>query len=110
MTERPVYPLSRCCVPFCRRWSKRFETEWLCGEHWRLVDRGLKRFRTKRLKEIALLFEKIDGILKATDQEAQPDQAAGLKVRLWHTSRRWHRLERATWSKMKKQAIERAAA
>lgn len=28
-----------CCVPFCRRSTGRTEfTEWLCGEHWRLVD------------------------------------------------------------------------
>jgi len=41
-----------CCVPGCRRWSTKFKHEWLCGDHWRLVDRRLKVYRTKRLKRL----------------------------------------------------------
>lgn len=33
-----------CCVPFCRRTTKRTDcTEWVCGKHWRSVDAGRRR-------------------------------------------------------------------
>jgi hypothetical protein len=48
----------RCLVPFCRRSRgdrkndpvDRYD-EWLCGEHWRLVDRRIRRLhrRAQRL-------------------------------------------------------------
>lgn len=78
MADRPRYPRTGCVVPFCRRTSTLFPSEWICGDHWRLVDRSLKMFRTKRLKA------------------AQRNR------------KRWERLERATWRRMKRQAIERA--
>ena len=29
----------KCCVPFCRHTTGRTEfSEWLCGDHWRLID------------------------------------------------------------------------
>lgn len=29
-----------CCVPFCRHTTKRVEfLEWICGDHWRLIDK-----------------------------------------------------------------------
>jgi len=31
----------RCCVPFCRRTRKNVDphmAEWICGDHWRLLD------------------------------------------------------------------------
>ncbi len=35
MTER-----LGCCVPFCRRTTRRVEfAEWICGNHWRLVGK-----------------------------------------------------------------------
>jgi hypothetical protein len=48
---------SSCIVPFCRRWSTKFPGEWLCGEHWRGVDRALKRLRTKLHKRLDRVIE-----------------------------------------------------
>lgn len=84
MTARPRYPRSSCCVPFCRRTSTLFRDEWICGEHWRLVDRDLKRLRTRLM-----------GRFKRRRQT--------MAVR-----RAWFRIEQATWRRMKRQAIERA--
>ena len=96
MSPRPRYPKSGCCVPFCRRTSTLFKSEWLCGMHWRLVDRALKRFRTKRLRQLYRAWEEA----KAQD----PNSRATFKA--W---RQWHRSERLIWRRMKRQAIERAA-
>lgn len=35
--------MTQCCVPFCRRWTKRTFGEYLCAAHWKLVDKPLKR-------------------------------------------------------------------
>lgn len=35
----------RCCVPFCRKTRKNelgFD-EWLCGDHWRLIDKARRQ-------------------------------------------------------------------
>ena len=44
-----IYPRIGCAVPFCRRGSRTFQPGWefLCATHWRLVDRELKRLRTR---------------------------------------------------------------
>lgn len=84
MSERQRYPRSGCCVPFCRRTSTLFRDEWICGEHWRLVDRDLKRLRTRLL----IRFKR------------RPQTMA--------VRRAWLRIEQATWRRMKRQAIERA--
>jgi hypothetical protein len=80
MTERARYPRTSCIVPFCRRTSTLFKHERVCAEHWRLVDRDLKRFRTRHLKRLG--------------------RARNL--------RRWHAAEALIWRRMKRQAIERA--
>jgi hydroxyacyl-ACP dehydratase HTD2-like protein with hotdog domain len=34
----------KCCVPFCRRTTARADfTEWICGEHWRLLPLRARR-------------------------------------------------------------------
>lgn len=112
------YPRSRCCVPFCRRTSTRFPQEWVCGEHWRLVDRDLKRFRTKQLRKITRLIERYDAEMcaaqaKHTDGRGVTSDHDDIWRAAWkgvHARRRWRRLERAIWRKMKDQAITRAAA
>ncbi len=43
MTERPIYPKSTCCAPGCPRWSRMYPGEWLCGRHWKMVPRRLRR-------------------------------------------------------------------
>lgn len=35
--------MTTCCVPFCRCTTKRVFYEWICGSHWKLVDRSLRR-------------------------------------------------------------------
>jgi hypothetical protein len=35
--------MTDCCVPFCRRWTKRKFGEFLCQTHWKLVDKPLRR-------------------------------------------------------------------
>lgn len=106
MAERPTYPKSSCCVPFCRRTSRRFKEEWICGEHWKLVPQSLKRFRTRRLKEIDRAGQKA-----GPDLDAANERGVGAKeayFRLQRIEARWLRVERATWRRMKRIAIERA--
>lgn len=42
----------RCCVPFCGRSFKRLceGEKTICGKHWRLADKSLRRRRTKLLR------------------------------------------------------------
>jgi hypothetical protein len=107
---RPRYPRSSCIVPFCRRTSTLFSGEWVCADHWRLVDRGLKRFRTKRLRAIRRLADKYEALMRAA-QARLPE--AEEEVWRWADRgalqrRRWRTVERITWARMKRQAIERA--
>jgi hypothetical protein len=42
------HPRIACCVPFCGRGSRRWPSgEIICGKHYALVDRALKRQRAK---------------------------------------------------------------
>lgn len=75
------YPRTSCIVPFCPRTSTLFPNEWACGDHWRLVDRSLKAFRTRHLKHLERTASR----------------------------RRWSTAEALIWRRMKRQAIERAA-
>ena len=117
MAERPTYPKTGCVVPFCRRRSTRFKNEWICGDHWRMVPRSLKVFRTRRRREIKRLYEKYTATYEAmcaardqslpwTDEEAAVFNTAMWKS--WHAGQRWDRFEAAIWRRMKKAAIERA--
>lgn len=81
------YPRRPCEVPFCRRTSTRFPNEWLCCDHWRLVDRPLKLYRTRRLKQLRQRYE------------------ASLTLTAWA---RYRRSADLIWRRMKRQAIERA--
>ncbi len=74
----------RCIVPFCRRTTKPLYREWICGKHWPLVDRALKR-RLARLKRL---------------------------LRRCRTDRQWRHVRNhldIVWECCKAQAIERAA-
>ena len=77
-----------CLVPFCRRSAplERFSLseEIMCGAHWRLVDRSLRR-RDARLRRL----------LRRARNEAVEDRVYDLLSRVWSRARR--------------QAIERAA-
>lgn len=57
MADRPRYPKSTCCVPFCRRTSTVMPGEWLCRDHWmqlpaierRLFKRAQRQVRARWL-------------------------------------------------------------
>lgn len=95
-TLRARYPRTACCVPFCRRTSTLFPKEWLCADHWRLVERRLKRFRTKRLNQLRGRWQ------KAYAEEPQSKRATMARQAYW-------RAEALIWERMKRQAISRAA-
>lgn len=100
-------------MPFCRRTSTLFPGEWICGEHWRLVDRSLKRLRTRLLKRARAAWQKRHGATLA----AQADlRIGGLESAVWEAvhfeiaaENRLVRLEASTWRRIKAQAAERAA-
>lgn len=77
-----------CLVPFCGRTSARRWAEWLCGDHYRLVDGDLKRLRIRNRRRWTAIVAS--------------DGAPSRRLRC-------ETIERAIWSRMKRQAIERAA-
>ena len=41
----------KCCVPFCRRTTKRADFEqWICGPHWRLVPKAKRQVYGRYLR------------------------------------------------------------
>lgn len=41
-----------CVVPFCRRTTGRTEfSEWLCGDHWRMVDKPKRRVYGRYMRQ-----------------------------------------------------------
>lgn len=81
-----------CAVPFCTRTVKGRWAHWICRDHWRLVDRDLKRLRTKMRQR----FER-RGEVQAVDGGHR-----------WITPRGW-RVCCALNRRMTRQAAERAA-
>lgn len=42
----------RCVVPFCRRTTARTEVaEWICGDHWQMVDLRARRVYGRHAKQ-----------------------------------------------------------
>ncbi|WP_156927842.1 hypothetical protein [Bradyrhizobium sp. Tv2a-2] len=74
---------ARCVVPFCRRTTKRFKAEWICGNHWPLIPKAQRR---------------VWGRLRKRWRRYGPE--AGV-----HFDARWWRI----WDRLKREAIERAA-
>lgn len=39
-----------CCVPGCRRTTRKFYTEWICAKHWGLIPKAVRQVyqRAKR--------------------------------------------------------------
>src|SRR5690349_21048332 len=103
----------RCCVPFCRRTSTRHSDEFLCADHWRLVDRRLKALRTRRLKVIHRRIETYEARLHVA-QDALRRGGSDDDVWRWankaaDAAARRRRFLHGIWRRMKAQAIERAA-
>ncbi len=75
-----------CCVPFCRRThaNPKGWVEWVCGKHWAMVSKSVRRRRAK--------------VQRAIKRESDPDRVS----RLYYC-------DEVLWRKGLKQAIERAA-
>jgi hypothetical protein len=85
-----------CCVPFCARSTKGVWAEWLCSDHWKLVDRSLKALRTRSRRR----WRKRGEI-----EDVEQDGSKGYRL----TRRRAWRVDRGYWRRMVRQAIERAS-
>jgi len=73
--------MTRCCVPFCRRTTRREFDEWVCGRHWRLVDERVRALRGR--------------VKRKANRIGWTPALIALDMRLW--------------TRAKAQAIERAA-
>ncbi len=88
MVTKAIHPKSSCIVPYCPRTTRTFPLghEWLCADHWKLVDTAFKRLRTRIIKRA----KKRGRFQKWTHRDALELTLMG-----------W-------WRRAKKQAIERA--
>jgi hypothetical protein len=43
---------TQCLVPFCRHTTKRQFNEWICGAHWKLIDRRIRFVSRRSLKRL----------------------------------------------------------
>lgn len=79
MSER--HPRMPCCVPFCGRGSTTFPPGWefLCANHWRLVDRELKLLRTKarRRRGSGERYWRLEGLIWRRMKRQAIERAAG---------------------------------
>lgn len=89
----------QCCVPFCSRSRGDWKgdpvskySEWICADHWRLVDRRLKTIRRRILQRAEFIMGGDD--YKRGLVHRRAITAIGSNARIW--------------TKMKAQAIERA--
>lgn len=73
-----------CCVPFCRRTTGRTEfSEWLCGDHWRLIDKRRRQVygrymrQWRRYSHGKIVPQAVDRIWNRLKREAI-ERAAGI--------------------------------
>lgn len=86
-----------CCIPFCRRTTKHECQEWICGKHWPLVPRHMRRRDSKLVR----LYLRRYGKTSFWQMPAgSPQRIAAIKL---------SRICETSWTACKKQAIERAA-
>jgi hypothetical protein len=119
MTQRPRYPRSSCCVIGCRRTSTLFPGEWICGPHYRMVDRQIKQRRTKFTRQRRREWEAAKATYDAARQEwsdckARP-RPSEMIDRLHLRQMNYMAADRAFtvtadlfWRRIKRQATERA--
>ncbi len=92
MNEPNAEVRTPCSIPFCRRTIKGRWAFFICGVHWRLVDRDLKRLRTKLRQR----YER-RGEVRATDGG-----------HYWTTPRAWRAVS-GLQKRMIRQATDRSA-
>lgn len=107
MASKAIHPKRGCVVLGCHRTSRRFPNEWICGDHWRLVDRE-KKLLYRRLRR---RYDQRWAALKAEHDSHPVDSKARYLVgrRLDALNAWWDRVDERQWGRMKAQAIERAA-
>ena len=91
-----VKRLTTCCIPLCKRYTRRFEeeTQWICGEHWMSVPakaRRLYALTKRRYRRFGFNFWQYP---------------AGSPMRL--AAAKAQRQNRAAWNIVVKQATRRA--
>jgi hypothetical protein len=76
-----------CCVPFCRRTTARQFVEWICREHWLLIDprkrrvyaRQRRRFRRFAGDEVAAeIFDRVTDRLWRNIKREAIERAVGV--------------------------------
>lgn len=95
-----------CIVPFCPRWSRRFDDEWICADHWRLVPRAQKALRTALRRRWRARWAKLEA-----ERDSHPEDSKARFLanrRLGALNKLWRHTEHRIWERMKKAAIERA--
>jgi hypothetical protein len=78
----------QCCVPFCRHTRAKLPrdhifSEWICGDHWRMVDKKYRRVYGRYVRQ----WRRSGPSEKQTEYDAAN--------RLWHWLKR-KAIERAT--------------
>jgi hypothetical protein len=94
-----------------------FKGEWICGDHWRLVDRGLKAAYRKQLRKLAKRYEKAAAFAASAETASVgSDHTSEAYHRAWDTHRKMGRARRRYWAadgifwfRIKRQATERAS-
>lgn len=88
-----------CCVPFCRRTTRKPYREWICGIHWRLVSSRTKQRRRAAVKIARRSNERFDDAYSAQGYFEESQYQRVLAAR---------HLSEALWERCKSEAIERA--
>ena len=108
-----------CCVPFCRRRTCLTTSEWICHEHWPLVDRRLKAYWRRQMRKRHREWEVAEACYQARDAaivaEADP-RGIHIEDPIWafmekreKARHRWWVSHTTIWGRIKRQAITRAA-
>lgn len=96
----------KCCVPFCNRTRgdrkgdpvNRY-SEWICGDHWKLVDRRTKLFRRRCDTALEKARREVAAYRSRHGDEIHID----LALKINHAGRRAAR----AWDRCKREAIEK---
>jgi hypothetical protein len=105
-----------CCVPFCRRTigAEKGYSEWICARHWRLVDKDMRRLKSRSGAAIRKAEAEIEAINRegyefalVHDGGVAEEIIDRLGVAM---ARRRRKLRQAwrLWERCKRQAIDRA--
>ncbi len=89
--------MSPCCVPFCRRTTRRPNVEWLCGPHYRRVPLRMRRvYLRARVRAL--------GFAELAEWKRPPRYITAAFYGPDLSSRGFYRL----WDRIKREAVARA--